>query len=487
VATPERAVSERAGGWEPVIGIEVHVQLRTAHKLFCLDRAVFGDEPNRHVCPVCLGLPGALPTTNADAVRLAVRTALALGCEVHRESVWARKNYFYPDLPKGYQITQFEHPIATDGVVDYEGAHGPAAVRIRRVHMEEDAGKSLHDRVPGATAVDLNRAGTPLVEIVTEPDLHAPTDVRAFLTTLKQTLEYVDVSDCNMEEGSLRADANVSVRRSGDSRLGTKTEIKNVNSFSGIERALELEIARQVEVLEAGGAIEQQTLLWDDHRGRLRPMRSKEESHDYRYFPDPDLPPLTLADGLVEEIRDALPELPAARRARLVAVYALSEYDARVLTHTVAGADYFEEVAKRTGEPKLAANWVMGAAQAAMNARGQDARSFTVRPTVLAELIGLVVDGAISEAAAKTVLDAVADGEGSPRTIVEERGLQQVRDSSALEAWVREVVEAYPDEVARFGDGEKKLLGFLVGQVMKRSGGKADPHGVNELLRAELS
>ena len=302
--------------WECVVGVEVHVQLRTEQKLFCLDRAVFGDAPNTHVCPVCLGLPGALPTANPEAVRLAVRAALALECDVHVESVWARKNYFYPDLPKGYQITQFERPLATNGVVEFDGEHGTGRVRIRRVHMEEDAGKSLHDRIPAATAVDLNRAGTPLVEIVTEPDLRSPADVRAFLGALKHLLEYAAVSDCNMEEGSLRADANVSVRSIGSQALGTKTEIKNVNSFSGIERALELEVARQIDVLESGGRVEQQTLLWDDHRGTIRPMRSKEESHDYRYFPDPDLPPLRLDAAFLERARAELPESPRARRAR---------------------------------------------------------------------------------------------------------------------------------------------------------------------------
>ncbi|HSG49096.1 MAG TPA: Asp-tRNA(Asn)/Glu-tRNA(Gln) amidotransferase subunit GatB, partial [Longimicrobiales bacterium] len=299
--------------WDVVIGIEIHVQLRTERKLFCGDRVVFGDAPNSHVCPVCLGLPGALPTVNPQAVRLAARTALALDCQVRSRSVWARKNYFYPDLPKGYQISQFEEPLAIEGRVAFAGPEGPREVRIRRIHMEEDAGKLVHDRIPGKSAVDLNRAGTPLVEIVTEPDLASPGDARAFLTTLKQILEYVDVSDCNMEEGSLRADANVSLRPSPSAPLGVKTEIKNVNSFSGIERALEIEIARQREVLESGGRIEQQTLLWDDHRGTVRPMRSKEESHDYRYFPDPDLPPLVVTTEELDATRAALPELPAAR------------------------------------------------------------------------------------------------------------------------------------------------------------------------------
>ncbi|HET9949287.1 MAG TPA: Asp-tRNA(Asn)/Glu-tRNA(Gln) amidotransferase subunit GatB, partial [Longimicrobiales bacterium] len=450
-------------------------------------RVVFGDAPNTHVCPVCLGLPGALPVTNPEAVELAVRAALALECTVHPRAVWARKNYFYPDLPKGYQITQFERPLATDGSVAFDGAGGEARVRIRRAHMEEDAGKSLHDRIPGATAVDLNRAGTPLVEIVTEPDLRTPADTRAFLTELKQLLEYAGVSDCNMEEGSLRVDANVSVRRAGEERLGTKTEIKNVNSFSGVERALELEIARQIEVLEAGGRVEPQTLLWDDHRGRLRAMRSKEESHDYRYFPDPDLPPLVLPEEQLERARAALPEAPRARRARFVASYGLSDYDAGVLTQTRAGADYFEAVARATGDPKTAAKWVMGPAQALMNERKEDASAFPVRPEVLAELIDLVRDGTVSDAAARSVLGVLAAEGGSPREIVEARGLTQVRDEGRLEAWVGEVLAAHPDEVERYRAGETRLLGFLVGQVMKRSAGTADPRRVNELLRRALA
>lgn len=472
--------------WESVIGIEVHAQLKTERKLFCGDRAVFGEAPNTHVCPVCLGLPGALPTTNPQAVRLAVRTALAVGCTVHSTSLWARKNYFYPDLPKGYQITQFEEPLATDGRVAFDGEGGESFVRIRRIHMEEDAGKSVHDRIPGATAVDLNRAGTPLVEIVTEPDLRNPGDVRAFLGTLKQVLEYVDVSDCNMEEGSLRADANVSIRRTGDQALGTKTEIKNVNSFSGIEKALSLEIERQVSVLEAGGKVGQETLLWDDHHGQLRSMRSKEESHDYRYFPDPDLPPLVLGTSFIGATREELPELPRARRTRFVEAYGLSPYDADVLTQTIASADYFESVAARAADAKAAANWVMGPAQALMNMRREDASTFPVTADMLGELIGLVRDGTISDGVGKAVLQIMAEEGGSPGEIVGERGLEQVHDSAKLEAWVDEVLEEYPDEAVRYRGGDEKLLGFLVGQVMRRSQGKADPRQVHRLVRERL-
>ncbi|MDZ7779373.1 MAG: Asp-tRNA(Asn)/Glu-tRNA(Gln) amidotransferase subunit GatB [Gemmatimonadota bacterium] len=474
--------------WEAVIGIEIHVQLRTERKLFCGNRVVFGDAPNTHVCPVCLGLPGALPTVNPEAVRLALRTALALDCTVHERSVWARKNYFYPDLPKGYQISQFEEPLATDGTVVFNVDGEERSVRIRRIHMEEDAGKLIHDRFPDATAVDLNRAGTPLVEIVTEPDLRSPAATRAFLAALKQMLEYVGVSDCNMEEGSLRADANVSLRRSGTEPLGTKTEIKNVNSFSGIEKALELEIERQREVLGSGERIEQQTLLWDDHVGRLRPMRTKEESHDYRYFPDPDLPTLRVTWEEVEDVRRALPELPRARRARFVREHGLSEYDAGVLTQTVTTADYFEEVARGLGEAKVAANWVMGPVQALVKERTEEAADgFPVSAPRLVELLTLLRDGVVSDSAAKKVLGKLAVEASSAREIVEREGLVQVRDTAQLEAWVAEVVEAHPEEVERYRGGEDRLLGFLVGRVMARSGGQADPRQVNELLRSTLA
>jgi aspartyl-tRNA(Asn)/glutamyl-tRNA(Gln) amidotransferase subunit B len=472
--------------WEVVIGIEIHVQLRTERKLFCGNRVVFGDPPNTHVCPVCLGLPGALPTVNPEAVRLALRTALALDCTVHERSVWARKNYFYPDLPKGYQISQFEKPLATDGSVAFVGPDGSRTVRIHRIHMEEDAGKLVHDRIPGKSAVDLNRAGTPLVEIVTEPDLRSSADTRAFLGALKQILEYVDVSDCNMEEGSLRADANVSLRPAGSETLGTKTEIKNVNSFSGIERALDIEIARQREVLEGGGRIEQQTLLWDDHRGTVRPMRSKEESHDYRYFPDPDLPPLRVAAEALEAARAELPELPAVRRRRFMETYALSEYDAGVLTQARATAEYFEAVARGARDAKLAANWVMGPVQALMNERGEDPERFPVAASRIVEILGLMDEGVLSDSAAKKVLALLPEDDGPVREVVEREGLVQIRDAEQLQAWVREVLEAHPEEAGRYRDGEKKILGFLMGRVMGRSKGQADPHRVSELLRAAL-
>jgi len=476
-----------AAGWETVVGLEVHVQLRTEHKLFCRDFAVFGDEPNTHVCPVCLGLPGALPVVNPQAIRLAVRTALALGCTVHERSVWARKNYFYPDLPKGYQITQFERPLATEGLVRFDGPAGEGSVRIRRVHMEEDAGKSLHDRVPDATAVDLNRAGTPLVEIVTEPDLRSPAEVRAFLTSLKRMLEYADVSDCNMEEGSLRADANVSLRPPGEAGLGTKVEIKNVNSFSHIERALEAEVARQRALLEAGEPVLAETLLWDERRGTLRSMRSKEESHDYRYFPDPDLPPLVVTGQVVERAREELPEMPAERRRRFVAAYTLSSYDADVLTRSRATADYFERTVETAGEdPKSVANWIAGPVQALMNERGEEAGSFTVSPETLARVVCMVEEGIVSDAAARTLLATLAREGGDPERLVDELGLRLVRDEARLDEWVDAVLEEHPGVAERYRAGEAKLVGFLVGQVMGRSGGAADPRRVRERLLERL-
>lgn len=478
-----------ARDYELVVGLEVHVQLRTRTKIFCPCPTDFGAPPNANTCPVCLALPGALPVLNAHAVQLAVRTALALECTVHRTSVFARKNYFYPDLPKGYQISQFDQPIATAGrLVIGEGEGGaPRVIGITRAHMEEDAGKSVHDRFPAVTAIDLNRAGTPLVEIVSEPDLRTPAEARDYCARLKEILEYTGVSDANMEEGSLRVDANVSVRVRGATTLGTKTEIKNMNSFSGVERAIAVEFERQCALLEAGEPIVQQTLLWDANRQEVRPARSKEGSHDYRYFPDPDLPPLILDAAFIARERAALPELPAARRARMQERYALSSYEAGVLTASRPLADYFEGVAVALGEAKPAANWVMGEVLAYLNNAGTHVADFTVSPGDLAALLALVRDGTVSNSAAKRIFARMTHGEGAPAAIAEREGLTQVRDDGALAAWVDEVWAAHPDETRRLAAGEQKLLGVLVGAVMKRSGGRADPRRVNQLLSAKLT
>jgi aspartyl-tRNA(Asn)/glutamyl-tRNA(Gln) amidotransferase subunit B len=469
--------------WETVIGLEVHVQLGTRSKMFCSCATSFGDPPNTNVCPVCLGLPGALPVPNREAVRLGIRAALALGCTIHERSVFARKNYFYPDLPKGYQISQFDRPLATAGRVAVESAErGVLEVSIVRLHLEEDAGKSLHDRIPGRTAVDLNRAGVPLAEIVSGPDLRSPAEARAYLVTLKQLLVYAGVSECSMEKGSLRVDANVSIRPAGQDLLGTKTEIKNLNSFANVERALEWERGRQQRELEAGGVIRQMTLLFNAATGQVRPMRSKEESHDYRYFPDPDLPPLVLSGEWIEEIRSELPELPAARRARFGAQYGLPSYDAGVLTADRAIAEYYEAVVAAGADPKAAANWVMTESLTGYNEVGR----FAISAQALASLLALITAGTVSHQAAKKVfLELGADG-ADPRAVAERLGLLQVRDEGALETWVDEVLAAHPQEVQRYRAGESKLLGFLTGQVMRKSQGKADPKGVQPVLVRKL-
>jgi aspartyl-tRNA(Asn)/glutamyl-tRNA(Gln) amidotransferase subunit B len=470
--------------FEMVVGLEVHVQLKTRTKAFCACSTDFGAPPNVNTCPVCLALPGALPVLNERAVELATRAALGLGCQVNPVSVFARKNYFYPDLPKGYQISQFDQPLATGGFIAIPAKDSGSEIKIgiTRLHMEEDAGKSIHDRYPGATAIDLNRAGVPLIEIVSEPDIRTSADAGAYLRTLKQILQYLEVSDVSMEEGSLRVDANISVRPHGQSKLGTKTEVKNMNSFSGVERALDAEFERQCALLDSGGKVEQQTLLWDGAREVVRPSRTKEGSHDYRYFPEPDLRPLMLDDKWIGDARKHLPELPDARKKRLAQDFGIAPIEIEQLTATPALAEYFEAVARASGDGKAAYNWVMGEVLAVLKASGSDLSHFRVRPADLAQLLNLVRDGTVSHTAAKRVFALMVETGKPPAQVAADEGLSQVGDEDAIATWVDEVLVEHPEEAKRYLAGEKKLQGVLVGFVMKKSKGRADPKRVNQLL-----
>ena len=474
--------------YDAVVGLEIHAQLLTRTKIFCGCSTAFGAPPNTHVCPVCLGMPGTLPVLNAAAVAFAVRAALALNCEVHAQSVFARKNYFYPDLPKGYQISQYDRPLATGGWLD-----GTSRVRITRVHMEEDAGKSIHHGFPDsdrATYVDGNRAGVPLIEIVTEPDMHSAAEASAFFTRVRELLMALGVNDGNMEEGSLRCDANVSIRPDGFAPLGTKTEIKNVNSFRFLRRALEHEIERQIALVESGGRVRQETRLWDSAAGVTVAMRSKEEAHDYRYFPEPDLPPLTLDRAWIDAQAAALPEFPDARIARLMRDHGLSTYDAETLVRAVpGGADYFEAAVTAGASSKAAANWLLGDVQRALKEQGlAGVADFAanVPPDALAELLRLIDDGTIGGAAAKQIFETMAAEGGRPSAIVGARGLSRIADASAIEALVDGVIAAHPDAVADYRAGKTQTFGFLVGQVMKASKGRAAAPAVNALLRKKL-
>ena len=482
-------VSPHLAKYEAVIGLEVHVQLGTRTKIFCGCPTSFGAPPNTNVCPVCLGLPGALPVLSKEAVELAIKAGLALNCQIRSMSRFARKNYFYPDLPKGYQISQYDEPLAEHGFVEInvDGTH--KRIGITRVHMEDDAGKSIHDGFRDSdlySYVDLNRCGTPLIEIVSEPDMRSSDEAYAYLTALKQTLQFVEVSTCDMEKGHLRCDANVSVRLRGAEKFGTKVEVKNLNSFRFAKMAMDYEIARQAAVLESGGKIYQETRLYNVDTGETAGMRSKEEAHDYRYFPEPDLVPLRISDEWLNAIKAEMPELPDQKRHRFIDTYGLREYDAQILTANRAIAEYFEEAAKASGDPKTAANWIVGDLSGALNAAGKDIGESPISAKSLGELIALIGRGELSGKLAKEIFPKMFDTGDAPAAIMEREGLRQISDASALEKMVDDVLAASSKQVEQYRSGKTTVLGYLVGQVMKASRGQANPGTVNEILRKKL-
>jgi aspartyl-tRNA(Asn)/glutamyl-tRNA(Gln) amidotransferase subunit B len=485
---------ETIAKYEPVIGLEVHVQLATRTKIFCACATSFGAPPNTNVCPVCLALPGALPVLSRHAVELAIQASLALNCKVNARSVFARKNYFYPDLPKGYQISQYDQPLAEHGYVDIETAAGKKRIGVTRVHMEDDAGKSIHEGFKDSsryTYVDLNRSGTPLIEIVSEPDIRSADEAHAYLTEIKQRLQYVEVSTCDMEKGHLRCDANVSVRLKGTEKFGTKAEVKNLNSFKFLKLAVDQEIERQVGVLESGGRVLQETRLFNPATGETIGMRSKEHAHDYRYFPEPDLVPLRVSDHWLEQVRNAMPELPGARRARFIETYGLREYDADVLTATRPLGDYFEKVARAAAPagaegPRISANWVMGELAAALNASGKDIAESPVSAENLGRLVTLIVQGKTSSKLAKDVFAKMFETGDTPDAIIAREGLAQISDEGALAKIVGEVIAANPKQLEQYRSGKTAVLQFFAGQVMKASRGQADPGALKRLLEEKL-
>lgn len=473
--------------WEVVIGLEVHTQLQTQSKIFSSASIGYGAQPNTQACAVDLALPGVLPVMNREAARMAVKFGLAIGAKINQRSVFARKNYFYPDLPKGYQISQFELPIVGPGHIDINVDGESKRIGITRAHLEEDAGKSLHEDFHGQTGIDLNRAGTPLLEIVSEPDMRSAAEAVVYLKKLHELVRYLEICDGNMQEGSFRCDANVSIRPKGQQQLGTRAELKNINSFRFVERAIEFEVERQIDVLEAGGQVVQETRLYDSDKHETRSMRSKEEANDYRYFPDPDLPPMVLSDEFIEEARKSLPELPDEKRQRFRKEYGLSEYDAGLVTASREMADYYETVVKESeGDAKLAANWVSGDLSAHLNKSGQEIADSPVSAFALAELLKRINDKTISGKIAKEVFVAMWQGKGSADAIIEQKGLKQITDSGAIEAIIDEILAKNTDQLEQYRSGKEKLFGFFVGQVMKATQGKANPEQVNVLLKQKL-
>ncbi len=473
--------------YEPVIGLEVHAQLLTETKLFCGCSTKFGNKPNTNVCPVCLGHPGVLPVLNKRAVEFAVMMGIATNCNINRHSIFARKNYFYPDLPKGYQISQYEEPLCENGFLKITTKDGVQKnIRIKRIHLEEDAGKSIHDK-SDTTLIDVNRCGVPLIEIVTEPDISSPEEAYLYLTKIKQIVQYLEICDGNMEEGSLRCDANISVRLKGDNNLGVKTEIKNMNSFRNVEKALEYEISRQIDALEDGEEIIQQTLLWNADLEHAYPMRTKEEEHDYRYFPDPDLIPLFINDEWYNKINHSIPELPDARSNRFIESYSLPKYDAEILTQEKDIAEYYEMVAKNSRDYKSASNWIMVDVMSVLNSKNISIKEFTIQPENLSKLINLISDGVISSKIAKEVFQIMLESNQDPEIIVKEKNLIQISDEKTILEIVKKVIEKNPDQLNEYLSGKEKVVGFFVGQIMKLTQGKANPQMVNKILIEELN
>lgn len=473
--------------FEPVIGLEVHVQLNTRSKIFCGCPTAFKAEPNSQTCPICLGFPGTLPVLNEEVLRKAIMAGLALNATVSEYSKFDRKNYFYPDLPKAYQISQFDRPICSGGYIEVTTGAGTKRIGINRLHLEEDAGKSIHSDEPGnrLSYLDFNRSGMPLAEIVSEPDMRSAEEAYEYLQNLRTIMKYLDVSDCNMEEGSLRCDVNISLREKGAPKFGEKVEVKNLNSFKAVKTAIEFEIRRQAGILEDGGSIVQETRLWDADRGMSFSMRSKEEAHDYRYFPDPDLPPIKLGAEYVTKIRESIPELPGPRRERFIAEYGLSAYDAGVLTSARPLADYFESVVKHGAAPKKASNWIQSELLARVD-NPENVGSFTVKPEMLTALLALIDDDTISGKIAKTVFDEMVQTGADPSDIVREKGLVQLTDMGAIESIIDRVIAENPESVADYKSGKERALKFLMGQAMKESKGKANPRIVNDLLLKKL-